>query len=54
LFGPATPQERWENQGGYSPATIASEIAGIVCAADIASANGDQASAEEYLRIADE
>src|SRR5919112_5875851 len=51
--GPATPQERWENQGGYSPATIASEIAGLVCAADIARANGDQAAADRYLRTAD-
>ncbi|HEX6709978.1 MAG TPA: glycoside hydrolase family 15 protein [Rubrobacter sp.] len=51
--GPSTPQERWENQGGYSPATIASEIAGLVCAADIAKANGDQASADRYLRTAD-
>jgi glucoamylase len=51
--GPATPQERWENQGGYSPATIASEVAGLVCAADIAHANGDQASADRYLRTAD-
>ena len=33
---PFTPQERWENQSGYSPGTIASEIAGLVCAADIA------------------
>jgi glucoamylase len=52
--GPATPQERWENQGGYSPATIASEIAGLVCAADIARANGDRASSNRYLRIADD
>ena len=51
--GPATPQERWENQGGYSPATIASEIAGLVCAADIARDNGDQTSAGRYLRTAD-
>jgi glucoamylase len=51
--GPATPQERWENQGGYSPATIASEIAGLVCAADIARANGDTVSADRYLRTAD-
>src|SRR5215211_6986856 len=51
--GPATPQERWENQGGYSPATIASEIAGLVCAADIAKANGDQAAADRYLKTAD-
>jgi glucoamylase len=52
--GPATPQERWENQGGYSPATIAAEIAGLVCAADIARTNGDRSSANRYLRVADE
>ena len=51
--GPQTPQERWENQGGYSPATIASEIAGLVCAADIARANGDTAAANRYLNTAD-
>jgi glucoamylase len=51
--GPQTPQERWENQGGWSPATIAAEIAGLVCAADIAKANGDQASAKRYLSTAD-
>ena len=28
--GPRTPQERWENATGYSPATIAAEIAGLV------------------------
>src|SRR5918999_71412 len=51
--GPDTPQERWENQGGWSPATIAAEIAGLVCAADIAKTNGDQASAKRYLSTAD-
>jgi glucoamylase len=51
---PWTPQERWENQSGYSPATIASEIAGLVCAADIASRNGDAASAQRYLHTADQ
>jgi glucoamylase len=50
---PWTPQERWENQSGYSPATIASEIAGLVCAAKIATANGDTASAQRYLSTAD-
>jgi glucoamylase len=52
--GPQTPQERWENQGGWSPATIASEIAGLVTAADLARANGDRASARAWLRTADE
>ncbi len=50
---PYSPQERWENQAGYSPATIASEIAGLVCAAQIAQANGDAASATRYLSTAD-
>ncbi|MGZ4596866.1 MAG: glycoside hydrolase family 15 protein [Actinomycetes bacterium] len=52
--GPSTPQERWENIGGYSPATIAAEISGLVCAADIARKNGDAASAASYLAKADE
>jgi glucan 1,4-alpha-glucosidase len=34
--GPKTPQERWEEKSGYSPSTIAAEIAGLVCAAEIA------------------
>ncbi|MET0615005.1 MAG: glycoside hydrolase family 15 protein [Thermoleophilaceae bacterium] len=51
---PFSPQERWENQSGYSPGTIASEIAGLVCAADIARRNGDTASADRYLRTADD
>ena len=50
---PYTPGERWENQSGYSPSTTASEIAGLVCAADIAQANGDAASAQLYLTTAD-
>ncbi|MFB9238635.1 glycoside hydrolase family 15 protein [Plantactinospora siamensis] len=51
---PWTPQERWENQSGYSPNTIAAEIAGLVCAAGIARANGDGASADRYLATADD
>jgi glucoamylase len=50
---PYSPQERWENQAGYSPATIATEIAGLVCAADLARSNGDAASAARYLQTAD-
>ncbi len=51
--GPSTEQERWENLGGYSPATIAAEIAGLVCAADIARRNGAGAAARRYLAVAD-
>ena len=52
--GPESEQERWENQEGWSPATIAAEIAGLVCAADIARRNGDTASAERWEAKADE
>ena len=31
--GPASASERWEEQSGYSPSTIAAEIAGLVAAA---------------------
>jgi glucoamylase len=51
---PWSPQDRWENQSGYSPATIASEIAGLVCAAHIARANNDTGSADRYLTVADD
>jgi glucoamylase len=51
--GPATQQERWEENAGYSPATLAAEIAGLVCAADLARLAGDSASAQRYLTIAD-
>ncbi len=52
--GPATPQERWEEESGYSPSTIAAEIAGLVCAADIARAHGAAADADRYLGTADD
>jgi glucan 1,4-alpha-glucosidase len=51
--GPVTPQERWEETGGYSPSTIADEIAGLACAAAIAARNGDIAAAAVYQATAD-
>lgn len=52
--GPKTGQERWEEKGGYSPSTIAAEIAGLVCAADIAQKNADEVSAKNWLAKADD
>jgi glucan 1,4-alpha-glucosidase len=52
--GPGTPQERWEEEAGYSPSTIAAEVAGLVCASEIARRNGDDSSAALYLAAADE
>lgn len=52
--GPATEEERWEEVPGYSPSTIAAEIAGLVCASDIAEHNGAHDDAARYLAKADE
>ena len=52
--GPAFGAERWEEQSGYSPSTIAAEIAGLVAAADLARANGDTAPAAVWLGVADD
>ena len=51
--GPWTAKERWEENSGFSPSTIAAEIAGLVCAADIANTNGDIPSRDRYLATAD-
>jgi glucoamylase len=53
LNGPYTKQEQWEEESGYSPSTIAAEIAGLVCAAEIARRNGDPSSEKRYLATAD-
>jgi glucoamylase len=52
--GPATQEERWEEVSGYSPSTMAAEIAGLICASDIAVKNGATDDAQRYLRFADE
>jgi glucoamylase len=51
--GPTTGAERWEEHPGYSPSTIAAEIAGLVAAAHLAQAAGDTARAQLYLATAD-
>ena len=52
--GPSFGVERWEEQTGFSPSTIAAEIAGLVAAADLARANGDAVSAAVWLGVADD
>lgn len=51
--GPWTEQERWEEEPGYSPSTIAAEIAGLVCAAELAERGGEREDALLYLGVAD-
>ena len=50
--GPYTPEERWEEIGGYSPSTMAAEIAGLACAASIAMTNGATGLAATYQATA--
>jgi glucoamylase len=52
--GPSDGVERWEEQSGYSPSTIAAEIAGLTAAAHIASVNGDAVRARIYQATADD
>jgi GH15 family glucan-1,4-alpha-glucosidase len=52
--GPSTPQERWEETGGYSNSTIPAEIAGLVAASDLARQRGDTAHAALWMGVADE
>ncbi len=47
--GPVTQQDRWEEDPGYSPFTLAAEIAALLCAADLADLNREPAIAA-YLR----
>ncbi|NQY13586.1 MAG: glucan 1,4-alpha-glucosidase [Henriciella sp.] len=49
-----TQQERWEEQEGYSPSTVAAVISGLVTAADLATRFGDLSDAETYLAAADQ
>ncbi len=52
--GPSFGIERWEEQSGYSPSTIAAEIAGLTAAAHIAGVHGDSADAQLYQAVADD
>ncbi|MCK2220125.1 glycoside hydrolase family 15 protein [Actinomadura sp. ATCC 31491] len=51
--GPAFGVERWEEQSGHSPSTIAAEIAGLTAAGEIAERQGDAARARLYRATAD-
>ena len=52
--GPSDGVERWEEQSGDSPSTIAAEIAGLTAASHIAAVNGDRVRARLYQAVADQ
>jgi glucoamylase len=51
--GPATQQERWEEASGYSPSTLASNIAALIYAASLADEKGDGITADFLREYAD-
>src|SRR6266849_972115 len=53
LRGPVTAQERWEENSGYSPSTLAVVIAALACAADWAREVGHTEAADFVFAYAD-
>ncbi len=51
--GPVTQQERWEEASGYSPSTLASNIAALIGAAYFCRQRADKATAEFLEQYAD-
>src|SRR5579862_1683385 len=51
--GPVTQQDRWEEDGGYSPFTLAVEIAALLAAADAIDGAGNSAKARYLRDVAD-
>jgi glucoamylase len=47
--GPVTQQDRWEEDPGYSPFTLAVEISALLAAADVADA-ANESTVADYLR----
>ena len=53
LNGPVTAQDRWEEASGYSPSTLATVIASLVCAAEFARGRTDDLAEDFLLGYAD-
>jgi glucoamylase len=51
--GPVTQQDRWEEDAGYSPFTLAAEISSLLAAADIADLTGHPEQAQTMRDSAD-
>jgi glucoamylase len=47
--GPVTPQDRWEEDPGYAPFTLAAQVAALLAAADLVELQGEMEQAH-YLR----
>jgi len=51
--GPVTQQDRWEEDAGYSPFTLAAEISALLAAAEIAELTGHSDTAVTMYDVAD-
>ena len=51
--GPVTPQDRWEEVSGFSPSTIAMQIAALIGASQFARARGDRQTTKLFEESAD-
>lgn len=51
--GPVTPQDRWEEDPGYSPFTLAVEVAALLVAANLAESQNDSSAATLLRETAD-
>ena len=54
MHGPATEQDRWEEEAGFSPFTLAVEISALLAAADRADAHGEALFAAHLRDTADD
>ena len=52
-YAPITQEERWEENAGYSPSTLAVVISGLLCAADLARSFGSPDKADFLETYAD-
>lgn len=52
-YAPVTQEERWEENAGYSPSTLACVITALVCAADLVGARDAPDLSHFYLTFAD-
>jgi glucoamylase len=51
--GPVSPQDRWEEDPGYTPFTVAAEIAALLTAAELADLNHEASIATHLREIGD-
>jgi glucoamylase len=48
-YGPLCSEERWEENAGFSPSTLAANIAALVCAANFSAENAADAVTTQFL-----